>query len=229
MAENTKDPGGLGVLRPFPGPRKNKDQKFKRGVPNPRIEESRKKLKKPYIDMVLIHQPFGDYYGTYRAMEELYRMGRVKAIGVSNFSPDRLVDLAINADIPPMVDQVETHVFNQQTEARKWMDKYGCRIESWGPFAEGKNNLFSNPVLTDIGGKYGKTAAQVALRFLLQKGIAVIPKSVHAERMRENIDVFDFRLSEGDMGEIEKLDTGTSLFVDHSAPETSEMFNRWEI
>ena len=193
------------------------------------IEESRKKLKKPYIDMVLIHQPFGDYYGTYRAMEELYRMGRVKAIGVSNFSPDRLVDLAINADIPPMVDQVETHVFNQQTEARKWMDKYGCRIESWGPFAEGKNNLFSNPVLTDIGGKYGKTAAQVALRFLLQKGIAVIPKSVHAERMRENIDVFDFRLSEGDMGEIEKLDTGTSLFVDHSAPETSEMFNRWEI
>ena len=112
--------------------------------------------------MVLIHQPFGDYYGTYRAMEELYRMGRVKAIGVSNFSPDRLVDLAINADIPPMVDQVETHVFNQQTEARKWMDKYGCRIESWGPFAEGKNNLFSNPVLTDIGGKYGKTAAQVA-------------------------------------------------------------------
>ena len=124
---------------------------------------------------------------------------------------------------------METHVFNQQTEARKWMDKYGCRIESWGPFAEGKNNLFSNPVLTDIGGKYGKTAAQVALRFLLQKGIAVIPKSVHAERMRENIDVFDFRLSEGDMGEIEKLDTGTSLFVDHSAPETSEMFNRWEI
>ena len=193
------------------------------------IEESRKKLKKPYIDMVLIHQPFGDYYGTYRAMEELYRMGRVQAIGVSNFSPDRLVDLAINADIPPMVDQVETHVFNQQTEARKWMDKYGCRIESCGPFAEGKNNLFSNPVLTDIGGKYGKTAAQVALRFLLQKGIAVIPKSVHAERMRENIDVFDFRLSEGDMGEIEKLDTGTSLFVDHSAPETSEMFNRWEI
>ncbi|MDE6826648.1 MAG: aldo/keto reductase, partial [Paramuribaculum sp.] len=158
------------------------------------IDESLRKLGTDYVDLLLIHQPFGDYYGTYRAMEEAYREGKARAIGVSNFYPDRLIDIASFVEIPPMVNQVETHVFNQQTEAQKIMDKYGCRIMSWGPFAEGRNDFFTNPVLESIGAKYGKSVAQVGLRFLIQRGVIVIPKSTHKERMEQNIDVFNFAL-----------------------------------
>ena len=172
------------------------------------IEESLKKLRTDYLDLLLIHQPFGDYYGTYRAMEEFYKAGKIRAIGVSNFGPDRYLDLEHFSEIKPAVNQVETHVFQQQKTAREYMQKYGCQIESWGPFAEGKNGLFTNPVLTEIGKKYEKTAAQTALRFLLQSDVVVIPKSVHKERMKQNIDVFDFTLTAEDMAAIEALDGG---------------------
>lgn len=184
------------------------------------IDESLRKLQTDYIDLLLIHQPFGDYYGTYRAMEEAYKASKVRAIGVSNFFPDRFVDLAENVAIKPMVNQVETHVFNQQVKAQEIMKQYGTRIMSWGPFAEGRNGLFTNPVLVDIGTKYGKTPAQVALRFLLQRGVIVIPKSTHIERMRQNLDVFDFTLSDADMSAITTLDKGESLFLSHTDPET---------
>ncbi|MDE5567284.1 MAG: aldo/keto reductase, partial [Muribaculaceae bacterium] len=184
------------------------------------IEESLRKLKTDYIDLLLIHQPFGDYYGTYRAMEEAYKAGKLRAIGVSNFYPDRLIDIASFVEIPPMVNQVETHVFNQQTEAQKIMEKYGCQIMSWGPFAEGRNDFFTNPVLEAIGAKYDKSVAQVALRYLIQRGVIVIPKSTHKERMEQNIDVFDFALSEDDMKEIAKLDMKQSQFFSHYAPST---------
>ena len=186
------------------------------------IEESLRKLKTDYIDLLLIHQPFGDYYGTYRAMEEAYKAGKLRAIGVSNFYPDRLIDIASFVEIPPMVNQVETHVFNQQTEAQKIMEKYGCQIMSWGPFAEGRNDFFTNPVLEAIGAKYDKSVAQVALRYLIQRGVIVIPKSTHKERMEQNIDVFDFALSEDDMKEIAKLDMEQSQFFSHYAPSTVE-------
>lgn len=188
------------------------------------IEASLKALQTEYIDLLLIHQPFGDYYGTYRAMEEAYKAGKVRAIGVSNFGPDRYIDIEKFSEIKPAVNQVETHVFQQQKVAKKYMKKYGCQIESWGPFAEGKNDIFHNPILTKIGEKYNKTAAQVALRFLLQNDVVIIPKSTHKDRMEQNFALFDFELSEDDMSEIEKLDGGESLFFSHYDPETVEWF-----
>lgn len=191
------------------------------------IDESLRKLGTDYIDLMLLHQPFCDRYGAYRALEDAYREGKLRAIGVSNFYPDHLIDLASNVEIPPMVNQVETHVFDQQVSARKYMEEYGCHIMSWGPFAEGRNNFFTNPVLVGIGKKYGKSAAQVALRWLIQRGVIIIPKSVHVERMEQNLDIFDFELSEEDMKEIAGLDTGKSLFFDHHDPEVVKMFMGW--
>ncbi len=188
------------------------------------IDESLHKLQTDYVDLLLIHQPFGDYYGTYRAMEEAYREGKVKAIGVSNFYPDRLLDLHHFAEIKPAVNQVETHVFCQQKIAKEYMKKNGIQIESWGPFAEGRNDYFHNPVLQEIGAKYGKSTAQTALRFLLQSGVVVIPKSTHKERMEENFNVFDFELTQEEMGRIEALDGGESLFFSHYDPKTVEWF-----
>lgn len=183
------------------------------------IDESLRKLQTGYVDLLLIHQPFGDYYGTYRAMEAAYKAGKVRAIGVSNFYPDRFIDLAEHVEIKPMVNQVETHVFNQQVKAQEIMEKYGTRIMSWGPFAEGRNDLFTNPVLEGIGRKYGKSAAQVALRYLIQRGVIVIPKSVRVERMRQNMEVFDFALTDDDMAAIAALDGGKSLFFSHYDPD----------
>lgn len=191
------------------------------------IDESLRKLRTDYIDLMLLHQPFCDRYGAYRALEEAYKEGKLRAIGVSNFYPDHLIDLASNVEIPPMVNQVETHVFDQQVKAQKYMEEYGCHIMSWGPFAEGRNNFFTNPVLVGIGKKYGKSAAQVALRWLIQRGVIIIPKSVHIERMEQNLDIFDFSLSDEDMNEIAKLDTGKSLFFDHHDPEVVKMFMGW--
>jgi len=188
------------------------------------IAESLRKLQTDYIDLLLIHQPFGDYYGTYRAMEEAYRAGKVRAIGVSNFYPDRYLDLAHFAEIKPAVNQVETHVFQQQKIAKEYLKKNGTQIMSWGPFAEGKNDYFNNPVLKDIAAAHGKSAAQVALRFLLQSDIVLIPKSVHKERMEENFNVFDFALTDEEMARIEALDTGKSLFFSHYDPQTVEWF-----
>lgn len=184
------------------------------------IEESLKKLQTDYIDLLLIHQPFGDYYGTYRAMEEYYKAGKLRAIGVSNFYPDRFVDIVNFVEIKPMINQVETHVFNQQIIPQEIMKEYGTQIESWGPFAEGKNNLFTNETLVEIGKKYDKTAAQVALRYLIQRDIVVIPKTVKKDRMIQNFSVFDFELSQDDMKEILKLDKKESLFLSHFDPET---------
>ena len=184
------------------------------------IDESLRKLQTDYIDLLLIHQPFNDYYGTYRAMEEAYKAGKLRAIGVSNFYPDRFIDLAEFCDIKPMVNQVETHVFNQQRRPQEIMKEYGTQIMSWGPFAEGRNDFFTNPVLKAIGEKYGKSVAQTALRFLIQRDVVVIPKSTHKERMEQNLDVFDFSLSAEDMEAIGKLDKGESLFFSHYAAET---------
>ena len=187
------------------------------------IDKSLRNMKTDYLDLMLIHQPFGDYYGAYRAMEEAYHAGKLRAIGVSNFYPDRLIDLCQFAEIPPMVNQVETHVFQQQKTAHEYMEKYGVQHEAWGPFAEGKKSCFTNPVLVEIGEKYGKTAAQIALRFLIQSNVVVIPKSTHKERMEQNLDVFDFALSKDDMEAIRALDEGKSLFFDHYDPATVEM------
>lgn len=186
------------------------------------IDESLRKLQTDYIDLLLIHQPFNDYYGTYRAMEEANKAGKVRAIGVSNFYPDRFVDLAEFCEIKPAVNQMETHVFNQQVKLHEIMRKYGTQLMSWGPFAEGRNNFFTNETLESIGEKLGKSVAQVALRFLIQRGIVVIPKSTHKERMIENRDVFDFVLSEQDMAAIAKLDKEESLFFSHYDPATVE-------
>lgn len=188
------------------------------------IAESLKKLKTEYVDLLLIHQPFGDYYGTYRAMEEAYKEGKARAIGVSNFYPDRYIDIAHFAKIVPAVNQVETHIFQQQKEARKYLAKYGTQIMSWGPFAEGRNDFFNTPLLKELGVKYSKSPAQIALRFLLQSGVVVIPKSVHENRMQENFNVFDFMLTAEEMGQLAALDTGKSLFFSHYAPETVEWF-----
>ena len=188
------------------------------------IEESLKKLQGSYIDLLLIHQPFGDYYGTYRAMEEAYKAGKVRAIGVSNFYPDRYIDLHHFAEIKPAVNQVETHVFQQQKIAKEYLKKNGTQIESWGPFAEGKNDYFNNPVLKEIGMAHGKTAAQIALRFLIQSDVVVIPKSTHKERMEENFNVFDFVLTADEMAKVEALDGGESLFFSHYDPKTVEWF-----
>ncbi|MCI7270472.1 MAG: aldo/keto reductase [Prevotella sp.] len=191
------------------------------------IDESLRKLQTDYIDLMLLHQPFCDRYGAYRDLEKAYKAGKVRAIGVSNFFPDHLVDLAANMEIAPMVNQVETHVFDQQREARKYMDEIGTHIMSWAPLAEGQNNLFSDPVLTKIGEKYGKTAAQVALRWLLQSDVIIIPKTVHKSRMEENLNLFDFTLDADDMEAIALLDTGHSLFLDHHDGEVAKQFMEW--
>lgn len=186
------------------------------------IEDSLKKLKTDYIDLLLIHQPLNDYYGTYRAMEEAYKVGYIRAIGVSNFYPDRLIDLCKFAEVTPAVNQVETHVFQQQSKAHEIMKKYGVQHESWGPFAEGRKDFFSNSLLNEIGAKYGKSAAQIALRFLIQSDVVVIPKSVHIDRMEQNINVFDFELSQEDIAAINTLDEKESAFFSHYDPETVE-------
>lgn len=190
------------------------------------VLESLRKLQLDYIDLMLLHQPFADYYGAWRALEELYAEGKLRAIGVSNFYPDRLVDLCSFSRIKPMVNQVETHPFNQQKVAHEWMNKYGVIHEAWAPFGEGRGGLFTDPVLEKIGAKYGKTTAQVMLRWHLQRGIVVIPKSTHKERMAENFNVFDFTLSDGDMKEIAALDKAQSSFFSHTDPATVEMFVR---
>lgn len=183
------------------------------------IDESLRKLQTDYIDLLLIHQPFGDYYGTYRAMEDAYKSGKAHAIGVSNFYPDRFMDLAHFSKVKPAVNQVETHVFNQQVKAQEVMEQYGTQMMSWGPFAEGRNNLFANETLVKIGQTHNKSVAQTALRFLIQRGVVVIPKSSHKERMVENINVFDFELSPDQMETIAQLDSAQSLFFSHIDPE----------
>jgi len=182
------------------------------------FENSLKKLQLDYLDLYLIHQPFGDVYGEWKAMQELYKEGRVKVIGVSNFHPDRLIDLIIHNEIIPAVNQIETHPFHQQIETQKFLQENNVQIESWGPFAEGKNNLFHNELLLSIGKKYNKTVAQVVIRWLTQRGIVAIPKSVRKERMEENFAIFDFELSTEDMEAIKTLDTNATLFFDHRDP-----------
>ena len=179
------------------------------------FEASLNKLQVDYIDLYLIHQPYGDVYGEWRAMEELYRKKKVRAIGVSNFYPDRLMDLIIHNEIVPAVNQIEVHPFHQQIETQKFLEEHHVQIESWAPFAEGKNNLFQHELLASIGKKYHKTIAQVVLRWLIQRGVVAIPKSVRKERIQENFNIFDFTLSPEDMEAIKTLDTGKSLFFDH--------------
>ena len=183
------------------------------------IEESLRRLQTDYIDLLLVHQPFGDYYGTYRAMEEAYRAGKLRAIGVSNFLVDCFLDLVHFVEIPPAVNQVETHVFTQQRELQQVMQETDTKLMSWGPFAEGKNDYFRTPTLVAIGEKYGCSAAQVALRYLLQRGIILIPKSVRRERMAQNFDIFGFTLDAEDMERIEELDTHKPLIADHRDPD----------
>lgn len=192
------------------------------------IDESLRKLGTDYIDLMLLHQPFCDRYGAYRALEAAYKEGKVRAIGVSNFYPDHFLDLASNVEIVPAVNQVETHVFDQQIEAQGYMKEFGTHMMAWAPLAEGRNNFFTNPVLEAIGKKYGKSVAQVALRWLIQRDVIIIPKSVHVERMQQNLDLFDFELSQEDMAAIAALDTKQSLFFDHHAPEVVKMFMGWK-
>lgn len=187
------------------------------------FEESMEKLQLDYLDLYLIHQPFGDYYGSWRAMEELNENKRIRAIGVSNFYPDRFVDLAENSKIKPAVNQIETHPLFQREYDDKIMKEYGTQIESWGPFAEGKNNMFNNPTISEIGKKHNKSAAQVILRWLIQRNVVVIPKSVRKERIIENFNVFDFELSEDDMNKIKSMDMGKSLFFSHRDVETVKL------
>lgn len=183
------------------------------------FETSLKKLQLDYLDLYLIHQPFGDVYGSWRAMEELYKEGKIKAIGVSNFQPDRLVDLILHNEIVPAINQVEINPFCQQVESSKIMKEYNVQIESWAPFAEGRNDMFKNEILSSIANKYNKSVAQVILRWLIQRDIVVIPKSAHKERIIENFNVFDFEISKEDMEKIAELDTKESLFFSHSDPE----------
>ena len=193
------------------------------------FETSLENLGLDYLDLYLIHQPVGDYYGAYRAMEELYKEGRVRAIGVCNFYPERLTDLVVHAEVMPAVNQVELHPFFQQEKAIRNMKELGIQPEAWGPFAEGKHGIFTHPVLTAIGEKYGKSAAQVALRWNVQRGVVVIPKSTHRERMEQNIDIWDFALTDEDMAEISKLDIGHSEIVDHSDPAFIRMISGLKI
>lgn len=190
------------------------------------VVESLKKLQTDYLDLILLHQPVGDYYAAYRDLEKLYEEGKVRAIGVSNFYPDRLVDLCMFAKIKPMVNQIEVNVFNQQVEAKKWADKYGVALEAWAPFAEGRNNMFHNEVLQAIGEKHNKSVAQVILRWLYQRGIVSLAKSVHQERIKENFDIYLFELDNDDMKKIETLDTKTSSFFSHQDPGIIEWFGQ---
>lgn len=183
------------------------------------FDKSLAKLQLDYLDLYLIHQPYGDVYGSWRAMEELYREGKVRAIGVSNFQPDRVMDLIVHNEVTPTVNQIETHPFCQQIETQRFLQENGVQIESWGPFAEGKNNLFSNELLAAIGSNYGKSIAQVVLRWLTQRGVVAIPKSVHEKRSAENFTIFDFELAPEDMEAIATLDREESSFFDHRDPE----------
>lgn len=191
--------------------------------------KSLKKLQLDYLDLYLIHQPFGDYYGAWRAMEDLYREGKIKAIGVSNFLPDRLMDLIVHNEIVPAVNQIETHPFYHQIENAAFMKEQGVQHQSWSPFAEGRNNLFGNEVLTSIGEKYNKSVAQVVLRWLVQREIVAIPKSVRKERIVENFNIFDFELSADDIEQISTLDTRESLFLSYHDPEVAKMMGNWKI
>jgi 2,5-diketo-D-gluconate reductase A len=191
--------------------------------------KSLQKLQLDYLDLYLIHQPFGDYYGAWRAMEDLYREGRIKAIGVSNFMPDRLMDLIVHNEIVPAVNQVETHPFHQQIDNAAFMKEQGVQLQSWGPFAEGRNNMFGNEVLTLIAEKHNKSVAQVVLRWLVQREVVVIPKSVRKERLVENFDIFDFELSAEDIARISTLDTRESLFLSYHDPEIAKMMGSWKV
>ena len=193
------------------------------------FETSLENLGLDYLDLYLIHQPVGDYYAAYRAMEELYKEGRVRAIGVCNFYPDRITDLTLHMDVIPAVNQVELHPFFQQESAIKNMKELGIQAEAWGPFAEGNHGIFTHPVLSAIGAKYGKSAAQVALRWNVQRGVVIIPKSTHKERMEQNIDIWDFSLSDEDVAEIAKLDIGHSEIVDHGSPAFMRMLTGMKI
>ena len=188
------------------------------------VLESVEKLRTDYLDLMLLHQPFGDTYGAWRALEELYKEGKLHAIGISNHYTDRMVEFANFTNIKPMVNQMETHPLNQQKTLKEWADKYDIRLEAWAPFGEGRNGLFENEVLKTIGQKYGKTTAQVMLRWHIQRGVIVIPKSVHKERMIENFNVFDFALDENDMNQISQMDTATSAFFSHQDPAMVEWF-----
>lgn len=191
------------------------------------VEESLRKLKTDYLDLCLLHQPFSDYYGAYRALEELYAEGKIKAIGVSNFYPDRLTDICMfDRKVIPAVNQVEVNPYNAQWCAQENMEKHGVKMEAWAPFGEGRNNLFTNEILVSIGKKYNKSSAQVMLRWLIQRGVIVACKSTHIERMQENINVFDFELTEEDMNSIKTLDTSNSLFFSHSDPNMVEWFDK---
>ena len=191
------------------------------------IDESLRKLRTEYIDLMLLHQPFCDRYNAWRALEDAYKAGKVRAIGVSNHFADHFIDLASNVEIVPMVNQMETHIFNQERALRPFLEDFNCHLMSWAPLAEGRNGLFTQPVLLSIGKQYGKSAAQVALRFLLQEGVVIIPKSVHKERMVENLDILDFTLSAEDMAQLHALDTAHSLFFDHHNGDVTKMFMGW--
>lgn len=193
------------------------------------FETSMNKLGLDYLDLYLVHQPMSDYYGSWRALEELYKEGKIRAIGVCNFYPERLADLCLNAEIPPMVNQVECHPFFQQIDALKTMKEYDVQIEAWGPFAEGQYGIFKHPTLTKIGEKYSKSAAQVVLRWNVQRGVVVIPKSVHKERIEENLNIWDFKLADEDMQEIAKLDIGHSEIINHFTAETAKFLNGFKI
>ena len=188
------------------------------------VLESMRKLQTDYLDLVLLHQPFSDAYGAYRALEELYEEGRLRAIGISNFYVDRMVDFASFNRVKPMVNQVEVHIFNQQKTSKEWAEKYGIQLEAWAPFGEGRGGTFDNPVIAEIAKKYGKTPAQIMLRWHIQRGVVVIPKSTHKERMAENLNVFDFTLTAEDMTAIAALDTETSSFFSHQDPKMVEWF-----
>lgn len=193
------------------------------------FQTSLDKLGLDYLDLYLVHQPFNDYYGSWRAMEELYEQGKIRAIGVCNFYPERLADLCANVKITPAVNQVELHPFFAQAGALSTMKELGVQPQAWGPLAEGQHGIFTHPVLTQIGEKYGKSAAQIALRWNVQRGVVIIPKSVHRERMEENLNIWDFQLSQEDMTAIQTLDLGHSEIIDHSAAQTAQWLNGWKI
>ncbi|MFJ7978056.1 aldo/keto reductase [Peribacillus sp. NPDC096379] len=190
------------------------------------VLKSMQKLKVDYIDLVLLHQPYSDYYGAYRALQDLYEQGKIRAIGVSNFSPDRLADIAAFNKVTPQINQVETNPLHQQIQAQQNMIERNIQIEAWAPFGEGKNNMFQNPVLKEIADKYNKSVAQIILRWLMQRDVVALAKSSQVERMKENFEIFDFRLSKEDMDKIATLDTKTSLFFDHQTPETVDWFRQ---